>query len=167
MARGKKTSPEDIYKIMTSWIVTQNYSETARELSIAESTVEKIVKENKDSPEFVKLWDEKKQDFAKKAGDIIDKGMLLLERRFDRAIEQETMLDMFIDEIASENKVKLSQVEKSLLITKLRAMQLQDIKAITTAIGTLFDKKALADGKATERMSIEIKMPDGIDEYAE
>lgn len=167
MARGKKTSPEDIYKIMTSWIITNNLKETARELNLPVTTVKSIVDSNKDKPEFVKLRNEKMNEFSNKASEIIQKGLTLLNKRLDRAICQEENLDVLIDEIFATDKEELSQDEKNKLFNKVRALQLQDIKAITTAIGTLFDKKALADGNATERMSIEIKMPDGIDEYAE
>lgn len=37
---------------------------------------------------------------------------------------------------------------------------------LSTVIGTLYDKKALADGNATENVSVEVKLPPGADEYA-
>ena len=48
MPQGKKTSPEMIYKVMTSWIVTQNLRETSRNLDIPLSTVKDIVDKHKD-----------------------------------------------------------------------------------------------------------------------
>jgi hypothetical protein len=122
--------------------------------------------EHKDDPEFVKLRDETKESFADSAKSIIDKGMTLLERRFDRALEHEDELDLMIDEIVNTHKTQLSQQEKTALISKLRALQLQDVKAITTAIGTLYDKKALAEGGATDNVTVQVKLPEGIDEYA-
>ena len=130
MPKGKKTSPETIYKILTSWAVTNNYSETARELNMAQSTVEKIIKENKNKPEFVKLCEEKRDSFSKQASKIIDKALKRLERDID-------------DE------------EKNIPVNHL-----------TTVIGTLYDKKALADGRSTNNIMVEIKLPDGCDEYA-
>lgn len=166
MPRGKKTTPETVYRIMTSWAVTGNYAETARKLKLATSTVKKVVDENKEKDEFVKLCGEKKLDFAKKATEIIDKGMILLNNRFERALEQEESLDVLIDEIFASNKTEISQEEKKQLVSKIRALQLQDIKAITTAIGTLFDKRALAQGEATSNTSVSITLPEGFDEYA-
>lgn len=166
MARGKKTPPEVVYQIMASWAVTNSLKETSRVLGIPVATVKNIVDANKDKSEFVKLQDEKKADFAEKASDIIDKGMALLERRFNRALEQEEDLDSLIDEIFRTEREELSQDEKQRLVSKLKALQLQDIKAITTAIGTLFDKRALAEGNATENVAVEVKLPEGIDEYA-
>ena len=65
MSRGKKTSPEMIYKIMTSWAITGNYAETAKKLKIGETTIRKIVKENKDKEEYAELCKEKRKSFLK------------------------------------------------------------------------------------------------------
>ena len=168
MPRGKKTSPEVVYRIMTSWAVTGNYKETADEVGMPVNTVKGIVERNKNKDEFVKVRNEKKADFAEKASDIIDKGMELLEKRLNRAIEHEDDLDELIDEIFISDKSEISQDEKMRLVNKIRHLQLQDIKAITTAIGTLYDKRALAKGEATEntKNTIEIILPDGCEKYA-
>ena len=55
MARGKKTDNKTIYKIMVSMFSTNNFAETAKQLKIPATTVEKIYKENKDKDEFVEL----------------------------------------------------------------------------------------------------------------
>ena len=131
MAHGKKTAPEDIYKVMVSWAVTNNYSETARALGMPESTVEKIVKTNRDKDEFVKLCAEKREDFSKSATRIIEKALKRLEKELD------------------SDEVKIP------------------INHLTTAIGTLYDKRALAQGSATENVEVKIVLPDGAEEYAE
>lgn len=154
MARGKKTPPEVVYQIMTSWVVTNNYKETARDLSLPYMTVKSIVDKNKDKPEFVKLRNEKMLEFSNMASEIIQKGLTLLNKRLDRAITSEEDLDLLIDEIFATNKEELSQDEKNRLVVKVRALQLQDIKAIVNAIGVLTDKKLLIDGKPTERTEI-------------
>lgn len=166
MPRGKKTPPKVIYQIMTSWTMTNNYKETARELNLPVSTIKDIVDKNKDKPEFVKLRNEKMHEFSSQASALIQKGLTLLNKRFDRAIASEEDLDLLIDEIYATDKEELSQDEKNRLVNKIRALQLQDIKAITTAIGTLYDKKALADGNTTENVAVEIKLPPGAEEYA-
>ena len=93
--------------------------------------------------------------------------MTLLNRRFDRALNSEADLDILIDEIFAADKTELTQNEKDKLIGKIRALQLQDIRAVTTAIGTLFDKRALANGESTQNTSVVIKLPEGAKEYAE
>ena len=130
MPRGKKTPPEVVYQIMTSWAVTKNYKETADNLGLPVSTVKKIVDEHIQEEKFEKLCDEKEREFSKKATRIIAKALSRLEREID-------------DE------------EKDIPINQL-----------TTAIGTLFDKRALADGAATENVSVEVRLPPRVDEYA-
>ena len=154
MPRGKKTPPEVVYQIMTSWVITNNYKETARELDLPYMTVKSIVDKNRDKPEFVKLRNEKMNEFSSRASEIIQKGLTLLNKRLDRAIASEEDLDILIDEIYATDKEELSQDEKNRLVNKIRTLQVQNMKDITTAIGTQFDKKALADGKPTERTEI-------------
>ena len=117
MARGKKTSPEVIYQVMTSWAVTNNYNETAKDLNMAVSSVKKIVQDNKDKDEFAKLCTEKREEFSDKASKLID---MLLER-----LESE-----------------LDNEDKDI-----------PINHITTAIGTLYDKRALAKGEMTQNIN--------------
>jgi len=139
---------------MTSWVITNNYKETASELDLPYMTVKSIVDKNRDKPEFVKLRNEKMNEFSSRASEIIQKGLTLLNKRLDRAIASEEDLDLLIDEIYATDKEELSQDEKNRLVNKIRTLQVQNMKDITTAIGTLFDKKALADGKPTERTEI-------------
>lgn len=114
--RGKKTSPEVIYQVMTSWAVTNNYNETARELGMAVSSIKQIVDAHKDEEEFAKLRIEKRDDFAEKATVIIDKAL----ERLKNAIEN------------NEEYIPVNQ--------------------LTTAIGTLYDKRALAKGETTQNV---------------
>ena len=164
--RGKKTDKSKIYEIMTAWASSENYTETARMTGMPIGTVKNIVDENKNKPEFVKLQTEKAEEFSKAASKIIGKGLTLLNRRFDRALTHETDLDVLIDEIFDTPKSELTQDEKNRLTAKIKALQLQDVKAITTAIGTLYDKRALSDGNPTSSVQI---MGDGvkIDKLAE
>lgn len=83
MARGKKTSPEVVYQIMTSWAVTHNYKETADFLGLPVSTVKKIVDEHIREEKFEKLCNEKEQAFSKKADKVIDKAFSRLEKELD------------------------------------------------------------------------------------
>lgn len=118
MARGQKTSPETVYKIMTSWAITNSYSKTANDTGVPIATVKRIILKNKDKEEFKKLCEKKKESFSKKAETIIDKALARLERELD-------------DE------------RKEIPVNHL-----------TTVIGTMYDKKALADGKPTERTEL-------------
>lgn len=120
MAKGKKTDNETIYKIMVSMFSTNNFSETGRQLGIATTTVEKIYKDNKDKPEFVKLCNEKKEEFTDKANRLIDKALKRLEEALDN----------------KEDKIPVNN--------------------LSTVIGTLYDKRALAKGESTANNKFEV-----------
>ena len=114
---------------MTAWAVSQNVSAVSREFNVPDSTVRKIVDDNKDKPEFVKLCDEKREEFSKMASRLIEKASKRLEMELDGAAHI-------------------------------------PVNHLTTVIGTLYDKKALAEGNATDNVAVSIKLPEGIDEYA-
>lgn len=115
--RGKKTSPEDIYRVMTSYAITRNMNETSRLLDMPYSTVKDIVDNNIDKEEFVKLREQKENEFAEKTSRIIDQ---LLAR-----IENEVLND--------EKEIPLNH--------------------LTTAMGTLYDKRALSKGEMTQNVN--------------
>ena len=127
MSRGKKTSPETIYKIMLSYAMTENYSETARDLNLAVSTVKKIVEDNKDNEEFVNLCKEKKKDFVSAIDDLIPLAIM-----------------------------RIGHVLKNPFPIPLNQL--------TTALGTLYDKRALAKGESTNNMEVHIKVPKEVEE---
>lgn len=166
--KGKKTDNETIYKIMISMFSTNNFNETARQLNMAESTVEKIYKENKDKEEFVKLCAKKKEEFVEKANRIIDKATDLLERRLDTALENQDELDEIIDEVWNMNNSKdFNETKKKTIVNKIGKMQLNSLSEITTAIGTIYDKRNLAEGKATVNTDINIKMEKKVEELSQ
>lgn len=152
MARGKKTDYDTVYKIMVSWFSTHNYSETARQLNMPITTVKDIVNDNIDKPDFVNLRKEKENEFADKATEIIEKGLILLNRRLNRAINEEESLDELIDEVWDIDDDEMSYRDKDKLVNKIKTLQLQNIKDITTAIGTLYDKRALSKGEMTQNV---------------
>ncbi len=160
MAKGKKTDNETIYKVMLSYITTRNYSETARQLNMPESTVRKIVDDNKDKEEFARLCEEKRDEFVEKADKIIYKATQLLERRLDTALESQDELDEIIQEIYNDDDLKDQQ--KRSLATRVSRLQLNALNEITTALGTMYDKRALAKGEPTsnEVLTINVSLSD-------
>lgn len=152
MARGKKTSPQDVNNIMALWFTNYNLRETSRELGIPLTTVKDIVDKNKNAEEFEQLRTQTEKAFARKTTEIIEKGLLLLNKRLNRAIEHEEDLDDLIDEIWDMDEDEMSFKEKDKLVNKIKTLQLHNIKDITTAIGTLYDKRALSRGEMTQNL---------------
>ena len=165
--RGKQTDNETIYKIMLSMFSTNNFSETARQLKIPVKTVEKIYKENKDKEEFTKLCKEKKEQFVEAATNIINKATELLERRIEMALDNQDEIDELIEEVWQIDKKDLNETRKKTIVNKLTKMQLNNLSEITTAIGTLYDKRALAKGEITTNAGITIKMDKKVEELSQ
>ena len=157
MARGQKYPDEIKEKAFLLYATCGNYNEVSRQLCVPYATVKGWI-DGKKPDELDKLREEKKRGFIDKASDIIDKGLRLLNRRLDRAIEHENDLDKLIDEIYRTGKEELSQEEKNRLVSKIRSLQIQNMRDITTAIGTLYDKRALAKGDSTDNQSIVIEI---------
>lgn len=119
MAQGKKTDYQTIYNIMDSYFETRSYAQTARDLGIPDSTVEKLVKEHIKDQEFRELWEKKKEDFATKADLLIYKAMDRLNKELDSG-----------DKISVNN--------------------------LSTVIGTLYDKRTIANNGGTPNVEIKI-----------
>lgn len=150
--RGKKTAPGVIYQVMALWFTNYNMRETARLLDLPLSTVKGIVDENKNAETFAELRTQKQKEFSDKATEVIEKGLLLLNRRLERAIEEEETLDELIDDIEDIDDKEMSYQTKQATINKIRSMQLHNLKDLTTAIGTLYDKRALSQGELTQNV---------------
>lgn len=162
MAKGQKSDNLTIYKVMLSYCITRNYSETARNLDMPESTVRKIVSDNKDKEEFARLCEEKRDEFVEKADKIIYKATNLLERRLDTALESQDEIEEMIQEIWNADNEEIKGSQKKSLVSKLSRLQLNGLSEITTAIGTMYDKRALAKGEPTsnEKLTINIELSD-------
>lgn len=160
MARGKKHKPETVYKVMLSYFVTGNYSETAEQLNLAVSTVRTIVEANIDKEEFAKLRQEKKDEFVERADKIIYMSQELLERRLNTALDDQRKLDDLIERV--EELDDLSPGDQKRILKKLSKLQLNNLSEITTALGTMYDKRALAKGEPTsnETLTINIELTD-------
>ena len=154
MSRGKKTEEEIIVKIFTLYAVNHSYSETARELDMAVNTVKGIILRNKTKKKFAKLLSNKRESFAKSAEEIIDKGMELLNRRFNVALNSQADIEFLFEQIAE--KCELDEKELIAIKKKLDKIQISSVAEIVRAVGVLYDKKALAKDEATENVVITV-----------
>lgn len=167
MAKGKKTDNETIYKIMLSVFRTNNFNETARQLKIPVKTVETLYKKNIKKEEFAKLCIDKKEEFVDKATRIIDKATTLLEQRIDVALEQQVELDKMLDDVMDLKDEDANYKRKKILANKIETLQLNRLSELTTAVGTLYDKRALAQGESTVNNTVTINMSEDVKELAE
>lgn len=131
MPRGKQINNQLRASVINSYILTNNYKDTADKLGVSPNTVKKIILDEKDhnADNFAKLCNKKKEKFSKRADKVIDKALDRLEKELEN---QESI----------------------------------PINNLTTVIGTLFDKKRLADGETTQNNSITIKMSNEVKELS-
>lgn len=150
MAKGKKY-PDDVREVAMAKIATNsNLTEVSAELGIPKSTLETWKQKASGDEEFVQLRAKKKEEFVKKAWRTIEDALQLGARRIKRALEHEAELDELIDAVECDGD--LNDKTKQALIAKIRSLQLQGIRDISTYIGTLYDKQALAAGEASARV---------------
>lgn len=154
MAKGKKLTEQEIHNIMVSYFTTRNYSETSREVDIPFTTVRDTVIAHKDDEEFVKLRYEKIAEFGKIAAENAFLGATLARKRLKKALEHEAEIDDMIAEIAKTPDDEISKTDKTKLIGKLEKLKVNDLREISTAVGTFYDKAALESGKPTENINL-------------
>lgn len=166
MAKGKKTTIENIYKIMVGYSTNRNIEDLATKLKMPPSTVRKVIKDNKDKPEFVELCRIKEDEFVENATSIINKATTLLENRLTIALNKQRELELALDLIMAADNNEFDYKEKLAMAKKIGKMQINGLSEITTAIGTMYDKRALAKGENTSNQSLTIKMSDEVKELS-
>lgn len=169
MAKGSNTDEQTITNILAAYVTTNNCSEVSRQLGVPVRTVNKIVNENINKPEYAKLCQEKKEEFSSKASKIIDKQLELLSRRVDTALENQEELEELIDEVWNAGKEEIDPQAKKSLVSKLSRLQLNSLSEITTSMGTLYDKMRLDKGESTENtnQTIKITFNEDVEELSE
>lgn len=161
MPKGQKTDKLTTYKIMLKMFDCDNLSQTSKELKIPISTVDKIYKKNKEKKEFISLKKKQEKKFLDKANSIISKATDVLEKRLDIALQNQQELEEIIDIIYDVEKIddeKLNYKQKESLIKKVSKLQLNNLTELTTAIGTLYDKRALELGTPTANNNVTINI---------
>ena len=77
---------------------------------------------------------------------IIYKATYLIEKRINTATKNQEDFDELISLI---DDADISTQQKKNIANKISKMQLNNLSEVTTALGTLYDKRALAQGKPT------------------
>ena len=150
MARGAKYSDEIKEKAFARFYAGDAVAEIAKDLKVPRSTVSGWVKK---SPQdnLSDLREKHRKEFIERANRIIDKGMRLLEERFEKALSKEEEINLIIDEIARSGEDVISDKAKVDIIRKLRELLVYDPKAIAVAIGTVYDKRDRSEARAEEK----------------
>lgn len=92
---------------------------------------------------------ESKKKFSTDSWDNIKKAQKIINRRLDRALRQEDVMDEIVNIVLEADGEDLSEDQKKALLQKLRKIRVDDVRDVVVVIGTLYDKQALANDEAT------------------
>jgi uncharacterized protein YdcH (DUF465 family) len=149
--RGKKITDEQKEKVRAVIYLNPELdkADIARQSGIPESTVHGLLKDenflNKDKFEECRAI--KKAEFINKAWEVVQKALKLTDKRFTRALEDEDAIKDMIDDVYANADATAG--EKKIAVSKLRDLQMTNIRDIAIALGTIYDKQALASGEPT------------------
>lgn len=168
MARGRKTSEEKREKAKALIYLNPDVSEPelARTVGIGKSTAhylkKDIIENDIGRDKFESLRDEKKRQFIEEAWEVVGKALRLTNKRFTKALEDESALERIVDIINSDGDLK--GTEKQALYRRLKDLQMSNIKDIAITLGTIYDKQALASGEPTQITERKEPTPDLVKE---
>ena len=165
-AANRKKSDEIKEQAILLYATSGNITETARTLNIAKSTVFRWINEPERSELVEQMRTEKRVEFADRASGIIEQGLNLLERRIGTALEHENELEQLLCEVAQSSNLEIPEATKRALISKIKSLEVQKLGDITTAVGTMYDKRALARGEITSNNGITIELAGEIKNWA-
>ena len=180
MAKGQRISQEQI-EVMRAYLATGNsLAETARRMGLPKSTVatwkkrfesedvhsDEQARTEKGAPArvgdgrtFEELRTFNKERFIAKAGDIVTSTQELIRYNLEKAYEQRDKIDKIIDLLAERGNVLSDKELRKVLLTLLE-LKLPDIGKLSSVMGTMYDKRALACGEPTENVGGVIKFED-------
>ena len=105
--------------------------------------------ESEREPSLNELRTKRKKEFADNAWRIIEDAQKVLERRVSRALHKEDVLDEIVAMVEA-NEAGFSAEEQKRILNRLSHVRLDDMRALSGVLATLYDKQALAVGEATE-----------------
>ena len=151
--KGKKYDPEVKERALALLAVNDSVSKVARELNLPWSTVDcwkkEALKDADGNDGFVKLREQKKEEFIEGAWDIVMRSQRLITRRLDRAEKEEAELDRLLDEVECMSDEDISDAQRRVLVKRIMDLKLDDIGKLGTVMGTMFDKHSLALNQPT------------------
>ena len=184
MAKGQRISQKQI-EVMRAYLAAgSSLSETARKMGLPKSTVatwkKRFVSEEPpvqgagdeqartqkgagarvgDGRTFEELRTFNQERFIEDAGEIVAASQELIKYNLEKAFEQREKIDKVIDLLAERGAVLTDKELRKVLLTLLE-MKTPDIGKLSSVMGTMYDKRALARGEPTENVGGVIKFED-------
>ncbi len=159
--RGKKFTQDVVEQALALYATCGNIETVSKELNIPSNTIWVWLHSEKNKDKFEELRNKKKQEFVENAWRIIGKANELLERKLDIALSNQVELQDLLANVRNQ----LTAPEYNELVKKIKAIEIDNLSNLTTAIGTLYDKQALCNKEATQIVGM--KLEDFADEFDE
>lgn len=166
IAKQRTYTDADREQAFAEYTVLGNWELVSRKMGIPVNTLKSWWRRHPpEMDEYAEKRREVREGFIETASRAIENGAELINRRMETALKHQQELDRLLDDVAKDDEMTATQ--KKELLAKIRSIELHKLSEISTAIGTLYDKRALAQGQSTENATIEIKMPQDVMKYAE
>jgi hypothetical protein len=163
MARGRPTPEVKREQVRALICLNPDVSEPeiARTVGIGKSTAhylkKDIIENDIGKDDYESLREQKKQEFIAEAWEVVGKALKLTNKRFTKALDDEEAIEHLIDAVQDH---ELTQAEKKTLVSRLNGLQMNNIRDIAVALGTIYDKQALASGEPTQISESRKPLPD-------
>ena len=150
--RGKKYNDDVKEKALALLAINNNITDVAAQLGVPRSTVstwkEAYEKEaaQGESENITALRQKKKEEFIVSAWQSIEQSMKLIDRRLQRAIDNEDKIDELIDSVREGD---LSDKDIKSIASQLAELKVDNVRDLVNIISVLYDKAALAAKEAT------------------
>ncbi len=162
--KGSKYSENDRLKVRHLYAKGMTTSQISKKTGIPYSTLVDWKRECEVDETFVELREDYKKRFEDTITDCIDKGTRLIQKAFGRALDEGEVLDRLLKDYkkaCEEDGEEPSKEEIKALAKKISALKCEDTAKIATTVGTLYDKRALSQGKETQIVGVSFEdMPE-------
>lgn len=158
--QGKKTRYTDEHRetALALYAVNGNIPYVSEQLQIAESTVRDwIRKSNQTENPIAEIRVKKKAEFAEKCWEPITTGVELINRQMETFRDKQGELERILELIEDISEDDIPYKKKLQIIKNVEKLARPDMRELTTAIGTLYDKQALAKGEKTVDIGITVE----------
>lgn len=158
--RGQKYNDDIREKVYAMLMVNNNVSFIAKELGLPCSTVKswkiRYDKEAEANGDIAKLRLKKREKFVDNAWKLVEDSLVVAQKRINKANNLEQDLDNLCKTIKKnagkiEAETGIGWNELLNVIQEIKNFKSPRLSEISTLIGTIYDKQALANGEATSR----------------
>ena len=163
MSRGKRYGDDVREQVFALLDTVTGVREIAKQLGVPASTVsgwknEYIEQRGGEGP-LNDLREQKRMQFVRNAWNVIENGQKLLMRRMERAACEEERIDKAIDTLLSipVTPDSIPQPTVLLAVKNLSAIKLEDPSKLSSVIGTMYDKQALASKNDASDVNVVIR----------